>query len=134
MAERSAAQAGVDAGEKMNQNLKNSIYGIILLGGGLYLGRMIGMTQTYMDTGKALTFSYFNGASTNLNTHITLLNLMHARDYEKVSGKLENLVDVDLIALSGYSAPPAPLKDDVGLRCQVWTWTNEPEGSVWTCT
>jgi hypothetical protein len=97
----------------MNQNLKNSIYGIILLGGGLYLGRMIGMTQTYMDTGKALTFSYFNGASTNLNTHITLLNLMHARDYEKVSGKLENLVDVDLIALSGYSAPPAPLKDDV---------------------
>ena len=23
------------------------------------------------------------------------------------------MVDVDLIALSGYSAPPAPLKDDV---------------------
>ena len=71
----------------MNQNLKNSIYGIILLGGGLYLGRMIGITQTYMETGKALTFSYFNGASTNLNTHVMLLNLIEARDYKMVSGK-----------------------------------------------
>ena len=97
----------------MNQNVKNSIYGIILLGGGLYLGRMIGIAQTYMETGKALTFSYFNGASTNLNTHITLLKLIEERDYTKVSNKLENLVDIDLIALSGYSAPPAPLKDDV---------------------
>ena len=96
----------------MNQNLKYLIYGIILLGGGFYLGRMVGISQTYMETASALAFSHFNGASTNLNSHITLLQLMEAGDYKKVSEKLEALVDVDLIALSEYK-PLTPLKNDI---------------------
>lgn len=94
----------------MNQNLKQFIYGAILLGGGLYLGNMIGAARVYKDTSGIITNQLFQGASTNLNLHLKLLELLQSKEEEKVIGKLEALIDGDLIALADYSKVPAPMR------------------------
>jgi len=87
----------------MNHKLKQFIYGVILLGGGLFFGRMIGIAEVSSDTAATVYDLYFTGSSTNLNSHINLLNLLKANETAKCQTKLENLVDVDLIALAEYS-------------------------------
>lgn len=90
----------------MNQNLKQFIYGAILLGGGLYLGRMIGVAETYKETSGIIASQLFNGASANLNLHLNLLKLLETNEIQKTSGKLDNLVDLNLMALAQYSEVP----------------------------
>jgi hypothetical protein len=95
-----------DKEEMMNQNLKQFIYGAILLGGGLYLGRMIGTAEAYKETSGIIASQMFDGASTNLKLHLNLLKLIEADEIQKTSGKLDNLVDLDLMALAQYSEVP----------------------------
>jgi len=90
----------------MNQKLKQLIFGVILLGGGLFLGRMIGTAEFYKETAGTVSELYFEGASTNLNSHVTLLNLLRTNETEKCQKQLESLVDVDLLALAEYSKVP----------------------------
>jgi hypothetical protein len=90
----------------VNQNLKQFIYAIILLGGGLYLGKMYGTIETYKETGRIIVGSHFDEATTNLDMHITILQLLYARDFKGVSENLENLVDGDLVALAKYADRP----------------------------
>jgi hypothetical protein len=97
----------------MNQNVKHFIYGVILLGGGLYFGHSFGRFSAYRETGSMISSSHFNRASANLNMHITLLQLLHEKDIKTASDKLESLVDGDLIALARYPVHKSPCKDDV---------------------
>lgn len=97
----------------MNQNLKQFIYGAILLGGGLYLGQLYGKVDTLRTTGGMLVSSHYDGASNNLNTHISLLQSIQANDIKSTTDKLEKLVDTDLMALSQYSPPQTPCKTEI---------------------
>jgi hypothetical protein len=94
----------------MNQKLKQLIYGTLLLGGGLFSGEMIGAAQADKETSGELAELYYRGASTNLNLHLKLLDLLQSNEKEKVIGKLEVLIDCDLIALADYSNVPANLR------------------------
>jgi hypothetical protein len=91
----------------MNQNLKQFIYGAILLGGGLYLGNMIGGARMLKETSGIITSSHFYTASSDLDLHIYLLKQLQANDTQKLSQKLEELVNADLIALAEYSEMPS---------------------------
>lgn len=91
----------------MNQNLKQFIYGAILLGGGLYLGNMIGGARMLKETSGIITSSHFDTASSNLDLHIYLLKQLQANDTQKLSQKLEELVNADLMALAEYSEMPS---------------------------
>ena len=94
----------------MSQNMKQFIYGAILLGGGLYLGNMIGAARVYKDTSGIIANQLFQGASTNLNLHLNLLELLQSKEEEKVIRKLEALIDGDLVALADYSKVPAAMR------------------------
>ena len=86
----------------MNQKLKQTIYGVVLLGGGIFIGSLIDIA----DTTTSMTDMYFNSASSNLKLHVTLLNLLKANNTEKCNRLLEGLVDADLIVLADYSKIP----------------------------
>lgn len=94
----------------MNQTLKKIILVTCLLGGGLFLGNMIGSARVYNETAGTVQDLTFRGASTNLNLHLKLLELLQANEKEKVIVKLEAIVDGDLMALAEYSKVPAKLR------------------------
>lgn len=91
----------------MNQNLKHFIYGAILLGGGLYLGSQYGQVKMLKATSSIVSSSHFDTASSNLDLHIYLLKKLQADDKQKLSQKLEELVNADLMALAEYSEMPS---------------------------
>jgi hypothetical protein len=93
--------------EIMNQNLKQCIYGAILLGGGLYLGNLYGQVDMLKATSSIVAGSHFDAAASNLDLHISLLNKLQANDTQKLSEKLEDLVNADLVALAQYSEVPS---------------------------
>lgn len=91
----------------MNQNLKHCIYGAILLGGGLYLGSQYGQVKMLKATASIVSSSHFDTASSNLDLHIYLLKQLQADDKQKLTQKLEELVNADLMALAEYSEMPS---------------------------
>lgn len=91
----------------MNQNLKHFVYGVILLGGGLYLGSQYGQVKMLKETSSIISSSHFDSASSNLDLHIYLLKQLQADDKQKLSQKLEELVNADLMALAEYSEMPS---------------------------
>lgn len=100
----------------MNQTLKKIILVTILLGSGLFLGNMIGSARGYKETTGTVQDLSFRGASTNLNLHLKLLELLRSNEKEKVIGKLETLVDCDLMALAEYSKVPSNLRSSEILK------------------
>ena len=105
-----------DKEEIMNPKLKQFIYGVILLGGGVIIGRMIGTAEAYKETASTVSEMYFTGASSNLNLHISLLNLLKKNETEKCQKFIESLVDADLIALAEYSKVPGKDRKDEILK------------------
>jgi hypothetical protein len=91
----------------MNQRLKLVLLGILLLVGGIAVGRMIGMAEAYKKTAQDLSDQYYRRAESNLNTHLRLLQLLQGKENDRAAQVLERLVDVDVMALSRQSNVPA---------------------------
>ncbi len=67
---------------------------------------MIGIAETYKETSGIIVSQMFESASTNLKLHLNLLKQLELNEIQKTSGKLDNLVDLDLMALAQYSEVP----------------------------
>jgi hypothetical protein len=97
----------------MNQRLKLVLYGIILLVGGIAVGRMIGMAEAYKKTSQDLADQYYRRAAANLNTHLGLLQTLQSNEKDKAAQQLVRLVDVDVMALSRKSEIPAERRPEI---------------------
>ena len=94
-------------GGVMNQNFKQFIYGCILLGGGLYLGYLLGSTNALKVQSQIIASHHLNATSERVSTYVDLLTLLHSNETGKASNNLEKLLAVNLTELSKYSEQPA---------------------------
>jgi hypothetical protein len=78
-----------------------------LLGGGLYLGSKYGEVKMLKTTSGIIAGAHFDTVSSNLDLNIYLLKQLQANDTQKLSQKLEELVNADLMALAEYSEMPS---------------------------
>lgn len=97
----------------MNPTVRQILVGIVFFVAGLSLGWMAGAVKTYKETAGIVAEADFKTAAAGLSSHISLLQLLHARDYPAVAGKLEELVDTELATLARYPAPLIPSEDKV---------------------
>jgi len=93
----------------MNKNLQLIIFALVLLAVGIFVGRLIGVAETYKKTSGLATRQYYRGVAADLTAHRQLLELYQANQKEKLGQKLENLIDAELRALDRYSN--VPVKD-----------------------
>jgi hypothetical protein len=87
----------------MNRNLAQVVIALLLLGAGLYVGRLVGVAEVYKKTAAILPGEHLREASVNLNSHLSLLELLRAKQDGQATAKLERMLDVDLRELSRFT-------------------------------
>ena len=97
----------------MNPNVRQFLFGMVFFVAGLALGWVAGTVKSYKETAAIVAEAEFNTAAADLKGYISLLQLLHSKDYPAVSGKLEERVDTELATLSNYQLPLIPSEDKV---------------------